>query len=218
MNPCIFGSIKALDDSGAFDSIITELLVDRDGEVVMPAGIDNREEYLANPIVFWGHEGLMDPAAEPIARATRLDVYPERIESSALFAPTPKAQNVRVLVRGKFVSTISMGYKEREVRIVNGIPTVTKWSLWEYSVLALPANTGAVITGVKSALSWLAETMPDEITQDDAHLTAGRAWVDGLVKGLEDAHLTLSETPGGVAVVDRKRVIARIARRRVLTI
>ena len=81
-------------NAGGFDAIITSSVVDVDGEVVVPTGIRNRAEYLANPLVFWAHEWAYDRAAEPIGRATRLDVFADRIESSAEFAPTPIASTV----------------------------------------------------------------------------------------------------------------------------
>lgn len=192
--------IKAT-DGGSFSSIITTPQTDRDGEVVIPTGIRNRAEYLTNPLVYWAHEWVMNPAAEPIGKATRLDVFDDRIESSAEFAPTPKAQNVRALVQGGFVSRTSIGFSIAPggIREVAGTPTIVAWDLMEYSIVPLPSNDGAVVTGVKSALSWLVEQIgPDVAT--------------GLIAAAADAQLDLAATPAGVEVRDGGRRIATFKR------
>jgi len=43
---------------------------------------------------------------------------------------------------------------------IKGTPTHVEWALREWSVVPMPANTDATITGVKSALRWFAEELP----------------------------------------------------------
>lgn len=143
--------------AGGFSAIITTPQVDEDGESVDPRGLVNRDAYMTNPQVFWAHEWAYRLNAEPIAKATRLDVFNDRIESDAEFAPTAKAQNIRALVEGGFVSRTSVGFEPLQMKMVQGIPTHTQWAMKEYSIVPLPANNGATITGIKSALSWLAD-------------------------------------------------------------
>ena len=194
-------------NAGGFDAIITSSVVDVDGEVVVPTGIRNRAEYLANPLVFWAHEWAYDRAAEPIGRATRLDVFADRIESSAEFAPTPKGQNVRALVTGGFVSRTSIGFNVPDggVQMIGGRPHITAWDLMEYSVVPLPANSEAVITGVKSALTWLADQMGTDEAVEPV----------GLIAAADAAGMDLIAIPGMVIVRDGRRVVATLRRRRV---
>lgn len=154
------GAVKTA-GQGGFDAVISTPKVDLDMEVVLPGGLINRDAYMTNPLVYWAHEWVYNPSAEPIGKATRLDVHDDRIESSADYAPTAKAQNIRALVSGGFVRKTSIGFDSLEMAEIAGIPTHTRWALREYSVVPMPANTDASITGVKSALTWLAEQLPD---------------------------------------------------------
>ena len=194
--------------SGSFDSIITTPHLDRDGEVVVPAGIRNRDEYMSNPLVFWAHEWAYNRSAEPIARATRLDVFRERIESSADFAPTPKGQNVRALAEGGFVSRTSVGMDRMDVQMIGGIPHVVAWDLLEYSIVPMPSNSEAQLTGVKSALAWLA----DQMGTDEAIEPVG------LIRAAEEASFDLQSTGDRIVVRDGHRVIASLRRRRIATL
>lgn len=194
--------------SGGFDSIITTPRLDRDGEVVVPTGIRNRDAYMTNPMVFWAHEWAYNPAAEPVGKATRLDVFGDRIESSAEFAPTTKAQNVRALVEGGFVRRTSVGMDHMAVELRGGIPHVVAWDLLEYSIVPMPANTDATITGVKSALAWLADQMGTDAAVEPVEL----------VRAAEEAQLDLASTPGGIVVRDGARVIATLRKRRIATL
>lgn len=153
--------------SGSIDAIISDPRVDRDGEIVDPLGLTNHDEYMGNPLVYWAHElTFVGPTAEPIGKATRLDVGRVGVSSSAIFAPTPKAQNIRALAEGQFVRKTSMGFQVQEARAIGGIPTITRWALREWSIVPFPANDGADITGVKSALAWLSDTLvtPSPVT------------------------------------------------------
>jgi len=210
----ITGGVKAA-HSGGFDAVITTPRLDTDMESVYPLGLKNRDEYMSNPLVYWAHEWAFDPSAEPIGKATRLDVFADRIESAAEYAPTAKAQNVRALVSGGFVRKTSIGFDSLLIEPIKGIPTHTSWALREYSVVPMPANTEATITGVKSALSWLAEQMPAEGDSDRVVVKLDAA---DLIAALTKADLTLGTVPGESAVVvrDSLRVIARISRRRMV--
>lgn len=152
-------------DAGGLEAIISTPRVDADGESVDPAGLVNREGWLANPLIYWAHEWAYDPSAEPIGKGTKLDVYADRIESAAVFAPTPRAQNIRALVAGGFVRKTSIGFDPLEMAEIRGVPTHTRWALREWSIVPMPANGEATITGVKSALRWLADQVPAEETE-----------------------------------------------------
>jgi HK97 family phage prohead protease len=181
-------SLKAM--TGGWSAIISTPQVDTDAESVDPMGLINRDEYMSNPLVYWAHEWAFNPSAEPIGKAKTLDVFRERITSDGMYAPTPKAQNVRALVDGGFVSRTSVGFDPIEMKMVAGIPTHTRWALREYSIVPMPANPGAVITGVKSALAWLADNFDPET--------------------LAEHRLALaSPSPGTVTVYDGDRIIGK---------
>jgi HK97 family phage prohead protease len=204
-------------DAGGLDAVITTPRVDADGESVDPKGITNRDEWLTNPLIYWAHEWAFDPAAEPIGKGTRLDVHPDRIESSAVWAPTPKAQNVRALVSGGFVRKTSIGFDPLQMTDIKGTPTHTQWALREWSVVPMPANTEATITGVKSALHWLAdEIAEDEPDQVEPNVIALKIDASELMRAVEAlSELSLTSLDGNVELRERGKRIATIRRRRV---
>lgn len=204
-------------DAGGLDAVISTPRVDRDGESVDPRGITNRDEWMTNPLIFWAHEWAFNPLAEPIGKGIRLDVFDDRIESSATWAPTPKGQNVRALVAGGFVRKTSIGFDPIEMAAVRGVPTHTRWALREWSVVPMPANTDATITAVKSALHWLADDLRTEPVAEDGP--------DSLIVKLDASELLdaiaatdslrLAPLDGATAVMDGTRRIATLRARRV---
>ncbi len=208
------GSIKTA-GNGGFDAVISTPKVDLDMEVVLPDGLINRDAYMTNPLVYWAHEWVYNPSAEPIGKATRLDVHHDRIESSAEYAPTAKAQNIRALVSGGFVRKTSVGFDSLEMAEIAGIPTHTRWALREYSVVPMPSNTDSTITGVKSALVWLAEQMPGEHSDYKSTSLTLSVDADKLLAALDVAGWTLDAQPEGLQIVESRRIIASLSRRRV---
>ena len=208
-------------DAGGLEAVISTPRVDKDGESVDPLGMTNRDEWLSNPLIYWAHEWAFDPSAEPIGKGTRLDVFRDRIESAAVYAPTPKAQNVRALVAGGFVRKTSIGFDPGLMADVKGVPTHTSWALREWSVVPMPANTDATITGVKSALRWLADSFtevePEQVPERTSLLTVTIApdELAALVAKAVADRLDLVTVDANVEVRERGRVIATIRRKRV---
>jgi HK97 family phage prohead protease len=211
-------------DAGGLEAVISTPKVDSDGESVDPKGLTNREDWLANPLIYWAHEWAFDPSAEPIGKGTRLDVHADRIESAALYAPTPKAQNVRALVAGGFVRKTSIGFDPLEIADIKGVATHTKWALREWSVVPMPANTDATITGVKSALRWLADGIvePHGETEDGVTVRFTAAQVEAFLKATLDEHLILTTDVDAqvTSAIERsgRRVLQLRRRRRILTL
>ena len=202
-------------DAGGLDAVITTARVDRDHESVDPRGITNRDEWLTNPLIYWAHEWAFDPAAEPVAKGTRLDVFDDRIESSGIWAPTPKGQNVRALVAGGFVRKTSVGFDPLEMADRNGVPTHTRWALREWSIVPMPANTDATITGVKSALRWLADGIAEEVIDEEPGEVIVRLDPAEVLHAIEALDLRLASLEGATAVMEGTRRIATLRRRRV---
>ena len=203
--------------AGGLSAVISTPRIDSDGESVDPTGMTNRDEWLTNPLVYWAHEWVYNPAAEPVGKGERLDLFRDRIESDAVYAPTPKAQNVRALVSGGFVRKTSIGFDPMEMAEIKGTPTHTRWALREWSIVPMPANTEATITGVKSALRWLAdEIAEDEADQVAANVIAVKIDASELFKAIEALdELSIGPLDGAVEVTERGKRIAVIRRRRV---
>lgn len=224
--------------AGGLEAVISTPKVDSDGESVDPMGLTNRDEWLSNPLIYWAHEWAYDHAAEPIGKGTTLAVTKAQITSAAEYAPTPKAQNVRALVQGGFVRKTSIGFDPITMAEIKGVPTHTKWALREWSIVPMPANSDATITGTKAALQWFAdqfeveeEVAPDSLGAAAAirdkdlsiHIPVTVRTITQLIARADYDHLRFSAIPGGddgalVLVNDGPRVIAGIRRRRVLTL
>lgn len=215
-------------DSGGLEAVISTPRVDKDGESVDPMGLINKDEWLTNPLIYWAHEWAFDPSAEPIGKGTRLDVHRDRIESAAVYAPTPKAQNVRALVQGGFVRKTSIGFDPLQMADIKGVPTHTQWALREWSVVPMPANTDATITGVKSALRWLSDQFDTAETEHPGVVTVSftpddiKRLVDAVVADRLDLSASEAASPirDGSPVTtinlrDDRRVIASIRHKRV---
>jgi HK97 family phage prohead protease len=203
-------------DAGGLEAVISTPKVDKDGESVDPKGLINREEWLTNPLIYWAHEWAFDPSAEPIGKGTTLDVHADRIVSAAVYAPTPKAQNVRALVSGGFVRKTSIGFDPLQMADIKGVPTHTQWALREWSVVPMPANTDATITGVKSALRWLADEVVEPEGEPESNVITVKLDATELIAKIDE--LRLASDNGAVHVMDGRRRIATIRRRRVLTL
>ena len=73
-------------------SVITTIEPDRGGDVVMPMGLRNAEEFLLNPVVLWAHNRTVVP---PIGTCQWLDLQPRRIVAETKFAQNvPFAEDV----------------------------------------------------------------------------------------------------------------------------
>ena len=205
-------------DAGGLEAVISTPKVDKDGESVDPRGLTNRDEWLTNPLIYWAHEWAFDPSAEPIGKGTRLDVHADRIESAAVYAPTPKAQNVRALVVGGFVRKTSIGFDPLHMENVKGVPTHTQWALREWSVVPMPANTDATITGVKSALHWFADQF-GESEEAEPNIYTVKLDATDLLAAIGELKLTPLDS-GAVSVSDgtHRILTIRSLRKRLLTL
>src|SRR5437762_11181458 len=63
-------------------AVISSAAPDRAGDVVVPAGLRNAEEFLLNPVVLWAHQRALPPVGTCVA----LDVQPGRVVAVTKFA------------------------------------------------------------------------------------------------------------------------------------
>ena len=166
------------DDGTTFKAVITTDTIDRDGEVVIPAGM-NSKEYERNPTLLFGHD-----AAKPIGKMIELRRESDSIYGEFALAPRPEQHQgewlpdtVGSLMRFGALRGVSIGFtpqaggmrqasKADIERYGSGVKRVfSKWTLLEVSVVSIPANQEALITAVSKGLVTL-----DRARQMDASL------------------------------------------------
>ncbi|MFZ9375147.1 MAG: HK97 family phage prohead protease [Burkholderiaceae bacterium] len=158
---------KALDATFAttaagFEATITADTIDRDGEVVVPQGM-NATEFEKNPVLFWNHD-----YGQPIGKCLSLTRGQHEIKGAFTFAKKPDGwegpyfpEFVASLVAQGVVRGVSIGYSPEQggmrratlddrKRYGDPVHTVySKWKLLEISVAPLQANPSALITAVR---------------------------------------------------------------------
>ncbi|WP_406236933.1 HK97 family phage prohead protease [Acetobacter orientalis] len=136
-------SITASDDRTA-TFIITTGTPDREQDIVVPKGI-SIEHYLKNKVVLWGH----DQTILPIGKCIEIQPTDNGWQATVEFAPAeanPMAEQVYQLVKGGFLSAVSIGFIPLELELNDlGGYTITKSELFEFSIVNVPANPEALI-------------------------------------------------------------------------
>jgi phage head maturation protease len=139
-------------------SVITSIDPDRSGDVVVPTGLRNADEFLLNPVVLWAHQRLHVP---PIGVCEWIDIQPRRIVAQTRFARgVPFAEDVFRLYEQGVLRGWSIGFiprKTRKMPMVNGnSPTrglrIEEWDLLEYSAVPIPENPAAVTVAIEKGL------------------------------------------------------------------
>ena len=137
-------------------SVITTIDPDRSGDVVVPTGLRNLDEYLMNPIVLWAHNRTQFP---PIGVCEWIDVQPRRVVAETRFAEgVPFAEDIFRLYEQGVLRGWSIGFVPRKAkrRLMpgNGTPAlrVEEWDLLEYSAVPIPENPGALTVALQKGL------------------------------------------------------------------
>ena len=152
-------------------SVITTIDADRAGDVVVPTGLKNAEEYLLNPVVLWAHNRTQFP---PIGACEWLDVQPSRVVAETRFAQNVRfAEDVFRLYEQGILRGWSIGFAPWRTRKFT-LPTgrvglrVEDWDLHEYSAVPIPENPGALTVALQKGLvrdaalrDWLVQ-IPDD--------------------------------------------------------
>ena len=180
---------KAAGKASTFVATITTDSVDRDGEVVVPAGM-NSKDYERNPVLLYEHD-----VQRPIGKMLGMKRMERAIEAEFALAPRPESHEgewfpdtVAALMDFGALNTMSIGILGLEARPASkadsekygdGVRRVYgKWKLLEVSVVSLPANQDAIITAVRkglvsaSAVKRFGVTVPDE----PAPVAVARKW------------------------------------------
>ena len=154
---------KAAGKASTFVATITTDSVDRDGEVVVPAGM-NSKDYERNPVLLYEHDVL-----KPIGKMLKMRRMDRGIEAEFALAPRPDTHDgewlpdtVAALMDFGALNTMSIGFLGLEARPASKADTERygqgvrrvygKWKLLEVSVVSVPANQDAIITAVRKGL------------------------------------------------------------------
>jgi HK97 family phage prohead protease len=148
-----------------FAAVITAETLDRDGEVLIPQGM-NSVEFEKNPTLFWNHD-----YAQPVGRCNGLKRKESTIVGDFTFAQRPDGYGgeffpevAAALVGQGIVNAVSVGYvpedggvrRATEVdrkKYGDRVHTVySRWKLLEVSLAPLQANPDALITAVKKGM------------------------------------------------------------------
>jgi hypothetical protein len=138
-------------------SVITTIDPDRAGDVVIPTGLQNADEFLLNPVVLWAHNRTQFP---PIGVCEWLDIQPRRIVAQTRFARgVPFAEDVFRLFEQGVLRGWSIGFVPRKARrlpatapgVAPGL-RVEEWDLLEYSAVPIPENPEAVTLAIQKGL------------------------------------------------------------------
>lgn len=150
---CTPHSTKLAADAAAMTvtAVISTADPDHAGDVIVPQGLANREEYLRNPVVLWAHRRDLPP----IGACIHLEVQGERIVAVTQFARgLPAAEELfrlyeQGVLRGWSIGFIPLDAGRRET--ARGM-IVRKWKLLEYSAVPVPENPGALTVAVHKGL------------------------------------------------------------------
>lgn len=159
---------KGPDSPRTVTATISTATVDRDGDVVLPSGLDLKA-YRKNPVVHFAH----DTRSLPIGVTDSVVMKHMGIQATIRFAERPKSMpdaqewmpdTIHELFQQGILRAFSVGFtvpkgglreatqkdKDRHGETVQRV--ITKWSLHELSVVPVPANPEALATAVSKGI------------------------------------------------------------------
>ena len=148
-----------------FTAVITAETIDRDGEVLIPQGM-NSKEFEQNPVLFWNPD-----YSEPVGKCVGIKRRERDITADFVFAQRPGGYSgeffpevAAALVGQGIVNGVSVGYVPEEggtrratevdrKKYGGNVSTIfSRWKLLEVSLAPLQANPEALITAVKKGI------------------------------------------------------------------
>jgi HK97 family phage prohead protease len=134
---------QTADDDTVTVQFMTEQVA-RDGMVLDADGIDTGA-FEKNPVVLWSHGTDPRRGDEPIGKASNLRRNGDGMLADVTFAEDEFAQRIRDKVQDGFVNAVSIGWRTEEVDTDGDAPTVTRSDMTEFSFVAVPADTDALV-------------------------------------------------------------------------
>lgn len=122
----------------------------RDGIVLNLDGLD-LSAYRKNPVVLWSHGRDERRGDEPIGRAYNLRKKRGKLRAEVEWAGDEFAQRIRRKVENGFLNAASIGWDPREVNKRATPPEVVRSEMLEFSIVAVPADTSALVDERASA-------------------------------------------------------------------
>lgn len=155
-------------DPMLFTARITKSVLDRDGEVLLPGGMD-ASEFDASGAVFWNHNydnpvavpvGKMQKTADEVIAKAR---FIERVEGdTSTFLPDYARAFVMAMAKSNRSAGVSVGFvgldyrnptkKDREDFGAGVTRVYTRWKLLEWSIAPVQANQDAYVTAMGKSL------------------------------------------------------------------
>jgi len=118
--------------------------VARDGMVLDADGLDT-SAFEQNPVVLWSHGTDPRRGDEPIARASNIRRNGDGMLADVTFAEDEFAQRIKRKVEDGFVNAVSVGWRTEDIDQSGDAPTVTRSDMTEFSFVAVPADTQALV-------------------------------------------------------------------------
>jgi phage head maturation protease len=135
-------------------SVITTIDPDRAGDVIVPTGLRNHDDFMMNPVVLWAHNRSQFP---PIGVCQWIDVQPRRIVAETRFARgVVFSEDLFRLYEQGVLRGWSIGFVPRKARKIPGpngtAVRVEEWDLLEYSAVPIPENPAALTVALQKGL------------------------------------------------------------------
>lgn len=129
-------------DNDIYTFVMSQEIVDRDGELVVLDGLDINE-FLKNPQLFYNHESRNYPIG--LVKSIRREGN-KLIGDVWLNQITEESKIVKQLIDAGNLKTGSIGFSVSEANYndKDGIYYLTKSELYEFSICNIPSNTGSV--------------------------------------------------------------------------
>jgi HK97 family phage prohead protease len=127
---------------GVFETVVTTSSDDRHNENIITTGI-NTANYMKNPVVLYGH----DYQGLPIGKSLSLTEMKNKMKAKFQLAVEeyPFAATVAALIKGGYLNAVSIGGVVRKWS--EDYRTIEEMEMVEFSVVPVPANAEALITG-----------------------------------------------------------------------
>lgn len=148
--------------NGEFEVILSAPTLDRDGEIIDKGAFDPLPADIA---IHVDH----DMTTRGIVGRARPFYDGDVLKASGFYASTPRAQEIRTLVREQVVRTMSVGFMSAERTDKDGVPHITSGELLEASFVSVPSNREALVLAAKAAV---AKVGARNSTEDTARLQA----------------------------------------------
>jgi phage head maturation protease len=137
-------------------AVISTSTPDRAGDMILPVGLRNADEYLQNPVVLWAHQRSLPP----IGTCERLTIDADRIIAETKFsASSPFAQDVFNLYAEGVLRGWSVGFVPARAYPIpptsdqpQGGLCYPEWDLLEYSAVPVPENPQALTLAVRKGM------------------------------------------------------------------